>query len=553
MQESVIVGIRGRVPHVVLQESRDPRAGAGGCLWLAAVAAAFTVAHLTLIAPGMGLGWDETVYVSQVSPQAPAAFFSAPRARGVTFLVAPVAAVTTSVAALRVYLAVLAGCGLFLALWAWRRLLPPAPLALAGVLFASLWVSLFYAGQAMPNLWVAYGALAATGCFLRAARDPGDRWAVVGMVAAVAFAGLMRPYDALWLALPLAAAAVGMRAWRWPLLLVALGAGLALGWAEWVVEAYARYGGVWARLERASEIQGRLGWYLAVDDHVRALGGRTLCRPCDVPWRAPGAALWFLALPLLVAAGVRAALRAGRHRTEMVVATGVGVSLALPYLFAVGYAAPRFLLPAYALLALPVAGLLLWACRPRPRRGRRRAVAALIALVVAGHVFVQYRVADSVADRVRRDTRELTRIAAALRAHGVRPPCVVSGEDAIRVAFRAGCVSRQPGGHDGSITPQGLVALSRQRPVAVLVSGTARPPAYARGWRVHPLPDLGRLTGYRAYVSGARPVDAGSVQDVSRSWATDVSPSSGTASTAASGPARSTGFPGRRVGARAVR
>ncbi|MET9803200.1 hypothetical protein [Streptomyces sp. NPDC006368] len=509
MQESVIVGTRGRVPHVVLQESRDPRAGAGGRLWLAAVAAAFTVAHLTLLARGMGLGWDETVYVSQVSPQAPAAFFSAPRARGVTFLVAPVAAVTTSVAALRVYLAVLAGCGLFLALWVWRRLLPPAVLALAGALFASLWVSLFYAGQAMPNLWVAYGALAATGCFLRAARDPGDRWAVAGLVAAVAFAGLMRPYDALWLALPLAATAVGMRAWRWPLLLVALGAGLALGWAEWVVEAYARYGGLWARLERASEIQGRLGWYLAVDDHVRALGGRTLCRPCDVPWRAPAAALWFLALPLLVAAGVRASLRADRHRTEMVVATAVGGSLALPYLFAVGYAAPRFLLPAYALLALPVAGFLVWVCRPRARRGRRRAVAALVTLAVAGHVFVQYRVADSVADRVRRDTRELTRIAAVLHAHGVRPPCVVSGEDAIRVAFRAGCASRQPGGHDGSITPRGLVALTRHRPVAVLVSGAARPPAYTRGWRVHRLPDLGRLTGYRAHVSGVRPVDAG--------------------------------------------
>ncbi|MET9431152.1 MULTISPECIES: hypothetical protein [unclassified Streptomyces] len=594
MQESVVVGVRGRVPHVALEESRDPRAGAGGSAlpWLAGVAAALTLAHLVLVARGLGLGWDETVYVSQVGGHAPAAYFSAPRARGISYLVAPVTAVTGSVAALRLYLAVLAGCGLFLALWVWRRLLPAPVLALAGALFASLWITLFYAGQAMPNLWVAYGALAATGCFLRAARDPGDRWAVGGMVTAVAFAGMMRPADAVWLVLALAAAAVVTRAWRWPLLLVALAVGLALGWAEWVVEAYARYGGLMARLKRASEIQGGLGWYLTVDDHARALGGRTLCRPCDVPWRHPAAALWFFALPLLVAGGVAAAARARLHRTELAVAGAVGVALALPYLFTVGYAAPRFLLPAYALLALPVARCLLWLCRsrgclvdqagsasgvwcrtsqggggshwgggtpvsaglrgplatddnaawghpqaklwgsgarrrepgkigkalPGPRRERRRAVAALLAVALLAHLAVQYLILDGVADRVRRDTRDLTRIAAALHAQGVRPPCVVSGEDAIRVAYRTGCASRQPGGHDGSITPAGLTALSRHHPVAVLVSGTARPPAYARDWREHRLPDLGRLTRYRAYVAGpaeVKPMEASRTEPVS--------------------------------------
>lgn len=46
--------------------------------WLAAVAAAFTFVQLVLVVPGSGLGWDETVYVSQVSRDVPAAFFSAP-------------------------------------------------------------------------------------------------------------------------------------------------------------------------------------------------------------------------------------------------------------------------------------------------------------------------------------------------------------------------------------------------------------------------------------------------------------------------------------------
>ncbi|MGP4047985.1 hypothetical protein [Streptomyces sp. 2A115] len=485
---------------------RGRRSGAAArrpLLWLAAVPAAFTLVQLVLVVRGLGLGWDETVYVSQVGPQAPAAFFSAPRARGITYLVGPVAALTTSTLALRVYLALLSGCGLFGALWVWRRILPPQLLAVAGALFASLWVTVFYGPQAMPNLWVAYGALAAVGCFLRAVRDPGDRRALIGLVAAVAFTALMRPTDAVWLALSLAVAAVLMRAKRRPLLLVMLAVGMALGWVEWVVEAYVRYDGLFARLRRASEIQGHLGAYFAVDDHVRALAGRTLCRPCDVSWRHPVTGLWFLALPPLVAGGVRSAART-RHRGGILLAAGAGLALAAPYLFTVGYAAPRFLLPAYSLLSLPVALCLIrvW----RVRSSWRPAVVALLVVAVFAHLAIQYRLLEGMVDRVRADTADRTRIAAGLRAQGVRPPCVITGDEAIRVAFRTGCASRQPGGHDASITPDGLAAAALRQPVAVLVAGERRPPAYARHWRMHPLPDLGRLTGYRAYLSPtARP------------------------------------------------
>ncbi|MGW0466632.1 hypothetical protein ACWDX6_15320 [Streptomyces sp. NPDC003027] len=466
----------------------------------AAVAAAFTVAQLVLAVPGVGLGWDETVYVSQVSDQAPAAFFSAPRARGITFLVAPVTAVTASTVALRVYLALLSGAGLFLALWAWRRLLPPAVLAVAGALFASLWVTLFYGPQVMPNLWVALAALAAVGCFLRAVRFPGDRWALPGLGAGVAFAALMRPTDAVWLVLPLTGAALlllGRRRRGWPLLLVPA-AGAALGGAVWVVEAYTRYGGLGARLRRASEIQGHLGWHMAVDDHLRALGGRTLCRPCDVPWAYPVASLWLLALPLLVAAGVLAARRT-RHRREIVVATAAGASLAVPYLFTVDYAAPRFLLPAYALLVLPVALAIVRACRSETRW--RPSVVILVAVAVTAHLAVQYQLLDGVVNRVRRDTVAFADVARELRAEGVRPPCVVTGEESIRAAFRAGCASRQPTGHDASITPAALASAALRRPVVVLLSGDRQPPSYARHWRVLHLPDLRARTDYRAYLS----------------------------------------------------
>src|SRR5213080_1906383 len=131
--------------------------------WLAAVAVAFTLLQLALVRPGMGLGWDEAVYVSQVSTHAPAAFFSAPRARGITLLVAPIASWSSSTALLRVYLAVLSGLGLYWALRAWRGLFPVRVIAAGGALFASLWITLFYGPQAMPNYWVAVGASATVG------------------------------------------------------------------------------------------------------------------------------------------------------------------------------------------------------------------------------------------------------------------------------------------------------------------------------------------------------------------------------------------------------
>lgn len=117
----VLAPVRPRAPRRPGAERR----AADGLLWIAAVAAAYTVVQLVLAVPGTGLGWDESVYVSQVARGSEAAFFSAPRARGITFLVAPVTAVTSSVEVLRVFLAVLSGAGLFAALAVWRTLLPP--------------------------------------------------------------------------------------------------------------------------------------------------------------------------------------------------------------------------------------------------------------------------------------------------------------------------------------------------------------------------------------------------------------------------------------------
>ncbi|RKT02545.1 hypothetical protein BX286_0453 [Streptomyces sp. 3211.6] len=473
---------------------------------LGAVAAGYALCQLLLVVPGTGLGWDETVYVSQVSGRAPAAFFSAPRARGITWLVAPVAAVTSSVPVLRVWLAVLAAGGLLLSLWVWRPLLPVRVLALAGGLFAGLWTTLFYGPQAMPNLWVAFGALFTVGCFLRAARDPADRLAPAGIVAGVAFTALMRPGDAVWLVLPLLCATPALAPRRRALLVTVLVGGLVAGGAQWAVEAQLHYGGLLPRLRRASEIQGGLGWNPAFTDQLRSLDGRTLCRPCDVPSTRPVTALWWFALPPLTAGGLVAARRGGRW-APAALATGVAVSLAVPYLLMVGYAAPRFLLPAYALLAVPVAlGLSrLFALG----RGRPLALGALCAALVA-HLVLQAGIADAAADRSRADRVAFSAVAAELRRLGVRPPCVLSGTEAVRAAYATGCAARQVyGGHDGSVTARELVALSGTRPTALLLPGRLRPPAWARHWAPHRLPEPPGQPGYRAYLAPAAPAYSG--------------------------------------------
>ncbi|MEV0010587.1 hypothetical protein [Streptomyces sp. NPDC047973] len=448
---------------------------------LAAVAAAFVLVQLVLVVPGSGLAWDETVYVSQVGGNAPPAYFSAPRARGISYLVAPVAMLTASTTALRIHLALLSGTALFLSLWVWRRTLPTRVLVGAGLLFAGLWPTLFYGPAAMPNLWCALGSLAAAGWVARSLRGDTGRTPAAGAGTAVALVALMRPADGFWLALPLVLATALLPGRRRPRTSVALVAGLVAGCAPWIAEAYARYGGLPARLHRAGEIQGGLGWNFAVDDHLRALAGRTLCRPCDIGWEGPGTAVWWLLMPLLVAGGIGAARRAGRGTTA-VLAAATGASTAVPYLFLVEYAAPRFLLPAYALLAVPVAEYLADLVA-RTRVARRPAGLAALTLAVAAHLTVQLSTLSHVVRTSRATTEEFAAAAATLNGLGLRPPCVISGEDAVPIAYYAGCASRQTDGHDASITPEELRALAREVPTAVLSPGDAETASAADGSR----------------------------------------------------------------------
>ncbi|MEV5893364.1 hypothetical protein [Nonomuraea fuscirosea] len=403
------------------------------------MAVGYAVVQLVAVAPGMGLGWDEVVYVSQVDPRVPAAEFIAPRARGITLLVAPVVLVTSSTEALRVYLCLLSALGLYASFGVWLRVRPGPVVPVAALLFASTWLALFYGNEAMPNLWVAFGAVAATGFFLRCVRPGAGRGPAAGLALSVAAVALLRPPDSVWLVLPLALA-LARPGWRCRRAGIALVAGLAVGWADWIVEAYVRFGGPAARWHAAGAAN-ETGLHVSLLDHVRALDGPLLCRPpADCGPVVTAWLLWLIAVPALALLGLYAARRHDRAPTTRcvpgpaggVLAAGCGLAMAVPYAFLVGYAAPRFLLPAYALLALPVAHAV-WS------PGRRPALAGLVAAGVVAQVVLQGITLDKVVTGGLARRGADARVARALLAMDVRPPCLVYGERAVMIAYRMGC------------------------------------------------------------------------------------------------------------------
>ena len=462
-----------------MDRGRAAWAGPDSGWWLVVVGAAFTAAELLFVSPRMGLSWDESVYVSQVSGHVPAAWFDPARARGVPVLVMPVAALTSSVVALRVYLSLASGLGLTVALWTWRRLRPAGVLGLAGVLFGGLWVAQYYGPQAMPDMWSALGGLAAVGCFLR-----GGSKALAGLAASVAFVTLVRPGDAVYLAVPLLAAAVIRRRWR-PAAAVA--GGLLAGGAEWVIEAYTRFGGVAGRLREAGAEQGGFGLHFALPAELRALNGPTLCRPCAIGLRYPELDLWWFLLPVLVTVGILAARWIAPPKPQppgqpeagapamgpldsALLPAVCGLCVAAQYLFMINYAAPRFLLPAYALLAIPAADGLAFLIT-RMGADLRPAMTAVVACFLVTQLVAQHLVLDHEAGGTVTFHEDYSRITSELAARGVRPPCLIRGVQYIPIAYNAGCASAG--------------AAAQNVAVAVLVQSGRWPPSYARNWRAY--------------------------------------------------------------------
>jgi hypothetical protein len=467
-------------------------------LALIAVCILHALSPIILRGAHAALAFDETVYISQLDPHVPAAMFTAPRSRGMTLLTAPASYLSASLVVMRLWLALLSGIGLFLALIPWLRLRKGAVVPVAALLWSGLWVSIYYSYEAMPDQYVAYGALAATGWLLLALGEPTSVRYPVYTAISLAFIALVRPTDSFFLVAALAGAVMvvrGIKGRRRIGMVAVMVGGVLAGFAQWVIEAYQRYGGLIARFHTASaDNAGGLHW--AFGNEMRNLAGPILCRPCSAS--APlNARLWWYALVPLVALGLVAAWRLG-VMTMHVVATTAALTLAAEYLFTINYSSPRFLEPTYALLALPIAEGVLWAGRQLAPKWRLVAAAAA-AIVFALQLNNQFQIVGQVDhSNQTKDVRDIA-IAKVLKAAGVRSPCNISGYNAAQIAFMVRC-------HDIAAAPEYVQThrgLRRNKLAEVLPAAPTTVEPYTT-WREYALRDVPHSRGWLVWLSPRR-------------------------------------------------
>ena len=438
-------------------------------LWLVGAAAAFTVAVLALSPVHQGFSWDETVYISQISKHTPSMPWAPERARGMPLLVAPVTLLTSSPTALRVYLSVLAGAALFLALLAWRRLRPAWVLALAGLIFGGLWVAQAEAPLVFPNFWAAVGALAGAGLFLRGVTkigSPGVNAVLLGV--AVAFTALMRPADAVFVLGPLLLFGLAVPAWRsWPVLL-AVPAGLTAGLGEWVIEAYRYFGGLQARLRGTRSASGGTGLHLL--NGLRVMNGRT-------SWTYPAILGWWAVFILLAMLGVWAISRS-RGWPHALVPVVCAASIYLLYSFP-NLVSARYLLPTYLLLAIPVADGIAW-LSAGALRSRRAAGITVAAVFIAAELASQHLVLVQEIGARNAELDSTAQVSSELSHLGILRTCIITTDSnqpfapsAMPAAFHLGCA------YAWDI---GKLTFPTRRQVVMIESGGAHPFGYARAW-----------------------------------------------------------------------
>jgi hypothetical protein len=409
--------------------------------WLALVAVGFVVTELSPGLLRMPLGADEITYIAQTSAHASGVLLPPVHGRGASLLAAPVTFLTSSVLVLRVWLAVLSALGLFLALLAWRGLRPMWIMAVAGIIIGSLAVSQFSGVQTYPDWWQALGALAVAGLFVQAFTG-GMRDIVVLPLLAVltCFLLMLRFQNAVFVLAPVIGAGIIVPAWRNRRVLAAFGVGIMVAAAEWIGESYAWYGGPLSRLHLSAVEPPKFGVYFSLPYQLRVLNGPWYCRPgachgMEYPWLS----LWWLALLGLIILGILVARRL--TLASSLVAVAAALSVFAGYVLFEPFAAPRYLVPVLALLAIPAADAIGWlATVPRLRTV---AVLGVCAFLLTGLVTQHY------VRRTESNAQHAIRIgfierADRLRALGARPPCIVRSPS---VAYYLGCSAPWTGQH----------------------------------------------------------------------------------------------------------
>ena len=456
------------------------------------------VAPLLLLSPHWWFGVDETVYLSQINSFVPPGGFSPPRSRGMTLVAAPVTLLTPSVTAVRLWTAALSGVALFVAFRPWLRLQKGFVTPLAALLFSSIWSVIYYSFEVMPNEWVAVTALASCGYLLLFLNEGRARHLMVASVA-LGLVALIRVPDAAYigLALGISALCVGPSTRRRLVAGAGLLVGAAAGAAQWVIEAETRFGGLLARMHAAQAQDGSGGrFYLSAPAHAEVLGGQILCA---APCRADSSVLyqlWWIALGALVVAGVVGGWRRRRLAIELV-PVAAGLAIAAQYLFTVQLVAPRFLIPAYALLCLPAASGALSLLQLVRRRAWRIVAGCLLGALLIAHTAIQLTVIQTqVKPAFTMGNNRTLAEARTLRKLGVHPPCHILGQGGWNqnLAYALRCTN-----HPRDVeSVQRMIAMGTQ----VVWLTNKRPSArYGTEWTRVKLPGLRPSTPQVAYLS----------------------------------------------------
>lgn len=495
-------------------------------LWLlAAVAVAFGLFVMAAIGLRYPYTTDEAIYLSQFNPDVPTYGWAAWRAWGMPVLGAPVALLDAPLGVVRLYFVILASAGLFLAFRPWLRVTarPLAPVAAA--LFGGTAVVVFNGSLALPNLYSALAAIAATGYFVVSRRSAENRrGALFGLAAAVALAALVRPSDSLWLALPLGLAWLALRDWRRPGIFVAVAAGQVVGWAPWIIESLYLFGGPFERLHLSSAMLGGTHLYpdlgmvelygklwssgtmgaVALDVPVPLRGGAATVATVHLPGIGYFDLLWWLAAAFVFATGGYGAVRARRTAEGMapfLMPLVVGVCLSFPYLFMMRYGQLRFVLPAIGLLMLPVAYGVLQVGMLRLPRARVLAP-ALAVVLAAGLAGVQMITATNSRAGLASSDAAYTAVIERLRELGVTERCAVAGDGRFNVAYQLGCDAL--GSKPGSAEPEAITAArGRGQVVAIILRKAPEPGTFLDGWRPFDAPIAGQSGIWSIFLSPA--------------------------------------------------
>lgn len=368
---------------------------------------------VTLVATGLeaGLEWDEAVYLAEVMPGVTSAGMGPHRARGISLLAAPVAWIG-SIWVLRAYLLCAWTAMLAYAFSSWRPHIPTVAVIVGSGLLGLSWQALLYPTELSPNLWVAGTAVALMAQVRpRPGRGVGHLVAL-GSLATALF--LLRPVDAMIVTVGAIGTALATPEPADRPAIAAVVGGSIVGASAWSVEAFLRFGGPIARLQEAGALVARDTD--PVVQHLRLLDG-PLMGPDPDPTLSWSALVWFGVLALTaVLATVHDVSRRGARGSSLLPVTLTATALAAVYAN-VGVLAPRFLLPAVALLAVPAgAGI----ARAQQRIGRvgTGVVIALLLPMVVWNVGTAARLHDEQVEA----RAEVDALAAAL-PDVYQPPC----------------------------------------------------------------------------------------------------------------------------------